>query len=306
MASDLAPKLRSLAERGVYIGTSSWKYPGWMNDVYTPARYETRGKFSKAKFEASCLNEYAETFPVVGGDFSFYQFPSDAFWAKLFASAPAALNFGFKVPEEVTCAKWPTHARYGARAGMENLNFLSAEAFTRLFHEPLGPFDRTAAYIFEFGTLPKSLFADMGAFAARLDKFLSALPVGPRYSVEIRNPEFLHNEYFAMLKAHGAAHVFNAWTRMPDLSRQVAMEEAYTAPFTVTRALLRFGRTYDQSVAAFEPYDRVQDPVPETRDALRALIQKSLGERRPAFIFVNNRLEGNAPGTIRGVLELLD
>src|SRR5258708_30452324 len=166
---------------------------------------------------------------------------------------------------------------------MENSNFLSAEAFTRLFHEPLGPFDRTAAYIFEFGTLPKSLFSDMGAFAARLDKFLSALPRGPRYSVEIRNPEYLHSEYFAMLRSHGTAHVFNAWTRMPEISRQVAMEEAYTAQFTVTRALTRVGASYEETVNAYEPYDRVQYPLPETREALRALIQRSLGERRPAF-----------------------
>lgn len=45
---------------------------------------------------------------------------------------------------------------------------------------------------------------------------------------------------------------------------------------------------------------------PEAHDTLRFLIQKSLGERRPAFIFVNNRLDGNAPGTIRGVLGLYD
>src|SRR5260221_3041498 len=112
MSSELAATLRSLADQGVFIGTSSWKYPGWLGDIYTPSRYETRGRFSKTKFEASCVEEYAETFPVVGGDFSFYQFPSDVFWAKLFASAPASLKFGFKVPEEVTCAKWPAHARY--------------------------------------------------------------------------------------------------------------------------------------------------------------------------------------------------
>ena len=79
MPSDLAPKLRSLAGRGVFIGTSSWKYPGWMRDIYTAAKYETRGKFSQVKFDATCLDEYAETFPVVGVDFSFYQFPTRQF-----------------------------------------------------------------------------------------------------------------------------------------------------------------------------------------------------------------------------------
>jgi hypothetical protein len=44
-------------------------------------------------------------------------------------------------------------------------------------------------------------------------------------------------------------------------------------------------------VKPFEPYDRIQDPYPEAYDGLKALIQKSLGERRPAYIFVNNRLE---------------
>jgi hypothetical protein len=34
----------ALAAQGVFIGTSSWKYEGWMNQLYTSARYEYRGK----------------------------------------------------------------------------------------------------------------------------------------------------------------------------------------------------------------------------------------------------------------------
>ena len=68
-------RLHALAKRGVYFGTSSWKYPGWLGSIYTEDRYITRNKFSKKKFEDTCIREYAETFPAVGGDFSFYQFP---------------------------------------------------------------------------------------------------------------------------------------------------------------------------------------------------------------------------------------
>src|SRR5947209_9471483 len=75
-AARLAPKLRGLAEQGVYFGTSSWKYEGWLGSVYRPDRYSVRGKFARKAFEAGCLAEYAETFPVVCGDFAFYQFPS--------------------------------------------------------------------------------------------------------------------------------------------------------------------------------------------------------------------------------------
>ena len=86
----------ALAARGIYFGTSSWKYEGWLGRIYTEERYLTRGRFSQKKFEAECLGEYALTFPVVCGDFSFYQFPSEDYWRKLFASAPHSLRFAFK------------------------------------------------------------------------------------------------------------------------------------------------------------------------------------------------------------------
>src|SRR6516164_6836842 len=55
----------ALAAKGVYVGTSSWKYEGWFGQLYTPARYEYRGKFAKTRFERDCLAEYAEVFKTV-------------------------------------------------------------------------------------------------------------------------------------------------------------------------------------------------------------------------------------------------
>ena len=78
---------------------------------------------------------------------------------------------------------------------------------------------------------------------------------------------------------------------------------AFTADFTVVRALLRPGRAYEDAVAMFAPYDQIRDENPEAREALRALIQRMREERRAAYIFVNNRLEGNAPETIRAVVD---
>jgi len=37
-------KAAELAAKGVFIGTSSWKYDGWFGQLYTPARYECAGK----------------------------------------------------------------------------------------------------------------------------------------------------------------------------------------------------------------------------------------------------------------------
>ena len=81
------------------------------------------------------------------------------------------------------------------------------------------------------------------------------------------------------------------------------MADAFPADFTVVRALLRQGRAYEDAVQQFTPYDRVRDENPEARESLRKVIQRMREERRAAYIFVNNRLEGNAPETIRAVTE---
>jgi uncharacterized protein YecE (DUF72 family) len=300
----LGTKLGKLAAQQIYLGTSSWKYEGWLGQVYTEERYKTRGRFSKKKFQETCLSEYAETFPIVCGDFSFYQFPSDQYWSRLFGSAPGSLLYAFKVPEDLTVSTWPTHARYGARGGRPNDNFLNPDLLKDAFLRPLWPYrEQVGALILEFGAFSKKTFADAEAFAVALDKFLVALPRQFRYSVEIRNPGFLAPDYLDCLRAHNVAHVFSAWARMPELTRQIAMPGAFTADFTVTRALLKHGRGYENAVKLFQPYTHIQEPNPSARDALRQLIRQARSSRQPAMIFVNNRLEGNAPATIEAVLE---
>ena len=62
---ELTSQAASLATQGVYVGTSSWKYPGWLGTIYDRARYEYRGKFAETRFKRDCLAEYAEVFKTV-------------------------------------------------------------------------------------------------------------------------------------------------------------------------------------------------------------------------------------------------
>ncbi len=94
----LAAALTRLAAENILIGTSSWKYEGWLGQIYTRERYVRRAGFSKKYFEDTCLAEYAEAFPIVCGDFSFYQFPSEAYWQRLFGAAPASLRYAGATP----------------------------------------------------------------------------------------------------------------------------------------------------------------------------------------------------------------
>ncbi len=295
LAPLLRPRLTELAAHNILIGGSSWKYEGWLEQIYSPSRYQTRGRFSKKLFEETCLREYAETFPTVCGDFAFYQFPSDALWQRLFAQVPEKFQFAFKVPEQITCRAFPQIPRYGAQAGLTNHTFLDAHLLQDAFLRPLEPYrHQTAALIFEFGysPVPSSDFLEL------LAPFLTRLPKGFRYAVEIRNPDYLTQQYFALLRDHNVAHVYNSWTRMPPLQDQIAIPDSRTADFLVTRALLRPGRPYEEAVRAFSPYREVRDPNPEVRAALREIMEISRSERRTSFLYINNRLEGSSPGTI--------
>jgi uncharacterized protein YecE (DUF72 family) len=297
-------RLSVLAEQQIYIGGSSWKYEGWLDQIYDRSLYLSRGKFSKKAFEENCLREYASVFPAVCGDFAFYQFPTEDFWRRLFCQVPTGFQFGFKVPEQITCKTFPVHARYGAQAGMENPTFLDARLFLDAFVRPLIPYQaNTGVLIFEFGTFGRSSFASVNHFLEQLDPFLGDLPAGFRYAVEIRNAEYLCPEYLACLRSHHVAHVYNAWTRMPELPAQIATPGSVTADFLVCRALLRRGRPYEEAVKSFQPYTEVRDPNPSARAGLREIVQVAKREKRTAFVFVNNRLEGNSPGTIVAITD---
>jgi hypothetical protein len=65
---ELADEAACLAVQGVYIGTSSWKYPGWCGMLYDRSRYEYRSKFAETRFKRDCLVECAEVFKTGGDD----------------------------------------------------------------------------------------------------------------------------------------------------------------------------------------------------------------------------------------------
>ncbi len=297
----LRDRLNTLAARGIFIGGSSWKYEGWLGQIYSRSRYQVRGHFSKKLFEETCLSEYATVFPAVCGDFSFYQFPADTFWAKLFRQTPEAFRWGLKIPEQITVPAWPVHPRHGALAGRDNPAFLDFTLLDQAFLRVLEPYrNRVGVLIFEFGRIgkPQERFR-----LKALDAFLARLPAGWKFAVEIRNAEFLVPDYFACLRAHGVTHVYNAWSRMPEIAEQVAIPGSLTAELIVARALLRRGRPYEEAVRQFAPYDRVQEVNEPVRRGLRELVGIARADGRPAFIFINNRLEGNSPGTVVAITD---
>lgn len=299
--SDALPKpsaeLVELAERlpaTVRFGTSTWTYDGWAGDVY-------HRRYHGAQ-PAKRLEEYVRypLFRTVGIDSAFYEPPSDEELRAYAQALPPGFPCVSKVWDRITVR------RLDQRRGERNPDFLNADLFKDAV---LGPYTRTfrdhaACFVFEFQAMRGRDIPHPLEWADELDAFFAALPRDFRYAVELRNPELLTDLHGEVLKRHRVTHVFNSRTEVPPIGAQLDLSWTFPTDFTVARALLPPGRRYADAVKAFEPYDRIREPLPDLRADILRLVQEALRRRIEAFILASNRAEGNAPGTIREVARM--
>lgn len=74
------------------------------------------------------------------------------------------------------------------------------------------------------------------------------------------------------------------------------------------RFLLKPAHKCEDAVKAFQPYDKLAEVNDDARTAAAALLAEGLRyePRRKTYIYINNRLEGNALQTIQGILKMLE
>lgn len=267
---------------GLFVGTSSWTYPGWAGIVY-------RGKPSQQQLVAHGLEEYARhpLFNTVSIDRSLYAPLSVDELATYAKQLPSGFRCGMKVWQAICDPMSP--------------QFLDAAFFKDAV---LAPVDKAFAghlgpLIFQFPPLRNP--PSPNELAWKLDRFFSRLPDGLECAVELRNSELLTPSYFSVLKRRGVAHVFNHWERTPPLDEQMDLPGAFTANHVVARLLLPQGINYEAAREAFAPFDRIQ----AQDDALRAnaaeLWRRCASTGRTLWCFVGNKAEGCAPLTARAI-----
>jgi len=284
----------------VRLGTSTWTYDGWTGDVYH--------RLYRGPEPSRRLEEYGRypLFRTVGIDSAFYDPPTEDTLAAYARALPPGFPCVSKVWDRITAKRFTRDPRWGELAGKLNPDFLNADLFkdavllpyARTFREHAG------CFVFEFQAMRGRDLPDVADWAERLDGFLGALPREFRYAVELRNPELLHDLHGVALQRNAVAHVFNSWAEMPSIGAQLDLSWTFPASFTVARALLRPGRSYEEAVRLFQPYDRVREPQPGLRQDLLRLMGEAVRRRIEALVIVNNRSEGNAPGTIRALAEM--
>ncbi|MDP4220642.1 MAG: DUF72 domain-containing protein [Bacteroidota bacterium] len=312
------PRLHELARKRIYLGTSSWKYEGWLGQVYHEDYHRIlKGipVLNKSKFDKESLSEYATVFPTVCNDSMYYRLPELKQLEGIEKKLPPDFKMTFKCPESVTLRQERSFMR--TEPAEKNEYYLDPKLFAQYVLAPIRDVfkEKLGAIIFEFS--PFFFEQGWGAakeydyehFVADLDKFLGAIPAGYEYAVEVRDPILIHpgyDDYLTMLRSHKVAHVINAQTWMPPIEEQIKRPGIVTTDRIVIRALTKRGVKHEAAVKRFEPYTETLEPMPDMRRAIAELMMQAEYNQWLFEAYVNNRTEGNAPNTIHGILNAYD
>jgi uncharacterized protein YecE (DUF72 family) len=305
-AEDIWSPQGALLPNEIYLGTSTWAFPGWKGVVYH------RSYKSQKDFSANSLGEYATIpwFRTVCVDSFFYNPPKAETLLHYASLVPEGFRWVSKVWERLTIATYPKHPRYGANAGRANPDFLNLDLFKQsvltAYADPAVRV-RTGPLVFQFAPFSERTMM-YREFIERLAEFLRALPPDFEYAVEIRNPELLESGYFQALNEARVAHCFNHWNSMVPLHQQMraaADAGGLTADFYIGRLLTPLGTSYQNAEELFEPYDRVQAPNAQMRGDVLRLVRRALSTHKRAFVTANNKAEGNSPLTIVSIGRLI-
>jgi uncharacterized protein YecE (DUF72 family) len=272
----------------LHFGTSSWSFPGWVGIVYA----QLYGVSLLARHGLSAFARHP-LLRAVNLDSAFYKVPTTEQLAGYAASVPE--NFRFMVKAYAGITALPDSGM-ALRRGVEPV-FLDAGFTARQVVKPLVETlgTKLGALLFQFSPLGPTYTRAPNAFIARLGEFLAALPAGPTYAVELRDPEILGSEYEDVLRETGAVHCSTVHSRMPPVDRQVSA----TAPGPLLiRWMLRAGDDYERAGARYAPFDRLREPDKLNRDCIAAMIRAGLSSGRDVHVVAANNAEGSAPLTL--------
>ncbi len=156
----------------LWVGTSGFGYKEW------------RGKFYPERYPANeMLRFYASRFAAVEINNSFYRLPKENVLQSWAEQVPAEFRFVLKAPRRIT------HTKRLKDAGAEIEDLFSVAKALGSHH---------GAILFQ---LPPNFKKDV----ERLRAFLALLPADRHVAFEFRDPTWLNEEVFALLRARNCA-----------------------------------------------------------------------------------------------------
>ena len=236
---------------------------------------------------------------TVSLDRTFYRAIDAGTYAKLARQTPEGFRFVVKAPSEITDAV--LRATDTGAPLQDNPFFLDPRRALATAVQPAveGLGDKLGALVFQISPLPAAWLRSNSTLLERFSVLwravLPAMPSTALTAVELRDARMLTPRFTAHLAQHRVRYCVGLHDRMPPASGQVqAARGAGTGDF-ICRWNLHQGLRYNQAKAQWAPFDRLQAPDVETREALARAVVAALADGHRAFVTINNKAEGSAP-----------
>ncbi len=273
------------------IGTCSWKYDSWKGLIYPD--------FGEFNF----LEEYSKHYYTVEIDQWFWSLNKDKAYLpkpntveEYNEVTPKDFKFTIKMPNSLTL----THPY---KSTTPNPYFLSAEYMHSFIHsiEPL--LDKVGVLMFQFEYLNKQKMNSLTEFIEKFQQFRNNIDKSIPIGIEIRNPNYLKEEYFQFLKENDITHVFLQGYYMPNIAEVFKNFKNLLTDITVIRL-----HGYDRKGIEKEAKNQWNKIIQPKDDELPAIIEmiKTLNSKETdLYLNINNHYEGSAPLTINKIKDSL-
>jgi uncharacterized protein YecE (DUF72 family) len=311
LPAQLSEEIQSLAKQlpqRLRLGTSSWYFPGWAGLVWDEPYAES--KLSKEGLRAYSQHPLLRT---VSLDRAFYRPMSAEQYAQLAAQVRDDFRFVVKVPSMISDALIRSTDGENAGRGLQaNPHFLDAAMFQEICLKPLldGVGNKLGALVLQMSPLPAYMLSrsEISKLFGLLAGILSAqsamknVVTDAILAVELRTPEFittpLRDELIALLKDTGATYCLGLHAKLPPIEDQLPiLRKLWPGPLVCRWNLhSKHGRYgYEAAKASYEPFDKLVDEDPATREQLARVIAGTLKGGQTALVTINNKAEGSAP-----------
>jgi uncharacterized protein YecE (DUF72 family) len=253
-------------QQKIRIGACAWSFDDWRGPFYPPDLPNSEW-----------LEFYANYFPAVEVDSTFYAAPSENTVRRWIEMTPAAFRFACKLPREIT------HARRLRDCTAELNSFLHAlEALA----------SKLQVILIQ---LPPSFAPKDGKRVLR--EFVSGLPHDFRFAIEFRHPGWHRPQFIHLLEKN---HVCWVWADTTPLNeRNLAPFEflPLTTDFLYVRLLGDYATKYDVDGEHVHRYQKLLWKREAAIESWSLKIERRLSEARNVWAFVSNHFEGFAPET---------
>ncbi|MCR6650432.1 MAG: DUF72 domain-containing protein [Cellvibrionaceae bacterium] len=291
-------KLAAALPERVRLGTSSWHYPGWDGLVW-------QGEYAESVLSRQGLTAYSQypLFRTVSIDRGFYRPLTVSQYAEHAGQVTDDFRFVVKAPSLITDALVRNESGKGMRS---NPQFLNAAETLQLFVEPAldGLGKKLGALVFQISPLPIKSLNHISHLIEQLYELLAAIPklqtVAPDgvIAVEVRDPQWLTQEFVNVLRMTGATYCMGLHAKMPRIAEQLPILRAlWPGPLVCRWNLnpLHGAYGYEDARDLYSPFDKIIDPDLETRAALARVISGTANGGQNVYVTVSNKAEGSAP-----------